>query len=69
MIQNCLSGLGLPIQIPSGIAPHAIMQAMGFDKKSVDGTLRFTLPVRVGRVKVGVQVKDWEHIVSEWSSH
>jgi 3-dehydroquinate synthetase len=48
-IEDCLSGLGLPVKIPVGISPDAILKAMTFDKKSSEGTLRFTLPIRPGR--------------------
>lgn len=62
-IEACLSGLGLPIKIPAGLSQEAIVRAMSFDKKRLDGTVRFSLPIRPGRVKVSVQVENWANII------
>ncbi|HJW91643.1 MAG TPA: 3-dehydroquinate synthase [Anaerolineales bacterium] len=57
-ITQALSGLGLPTRIPAGIDPAALEIAMRLDKKRVRGAVRLTLPVRVGKVRVGVEVPD-----------
>ncbi len=51
-----LDGLGLPTRIPAELDRAAILQAMRLDKKRSDGKIRFSLPVRVGEVKVGVAI-------------
>lgn len=62
-IANCLSGLGLPTEIPAGLSPQAILQAALVDKKRQAGEMRFALPVRPGLVKVGVTIPDWDQIL------
>ncbi len=63
-ISTCLAGLGLPTCIPAGITSHSIIQAIRMDKKRLEGGPRFSLPVRVGKVKLGVCVPDWEKWLS-----
>lgn len=53
-----LEGLGLSTEIPKGVDPDGLLQAMAVDKKRAAGALRFTLPVRVGEVQVGVEVDE-----------
>ena len=55
-----LSELGLPVWIPDEIPHQAIIRAMHVDKKRTNGTVCFTLPIRIGEVKVGVEVGDLE---------
>jgi len=50
-----LSGAGLPVAAPS-LTAEAVIAAMTHDKKSVDGMLRFALPVRIGEVRHGIAV-------------
>jgi 3-dehydroquinate synthetase len=57
-IATVLRGVGLPTEIPPGLDRQAVLTAMGVDKKRTNGKLRFALPVRVGEVKVGVEVGD-----------
>ena len=57
-IGGALRNLQLPVAIPDGISLEAIIQAMGADKKKFAGTVRFTLPVAVGQVRTGVEVRD-----------
>ncbi len=66
-IASCLSGLGLPTQVPAGISRRSIIEAVGVDKKRSAGEVRFSLPVRIGRVQVGVAVPGWEEWLEEWS--
>jgi 3-dehydroquinate synthase len=55
-IEAALAGLGLPVNIPAGMARADILAAMRVDKKRRAGSLRFALPVRVGEVRPGVEV-------------
>jgi len=40
----------LPVRIPPGFAPEALVEAMRTDKKVIRGRLHFILPVRIGEV-------------------
>ena len=40
----------LPVRIPPGFAPEALVEAMRTDKKVIRGRLHFILPVRIGDV-------------------
>lgn len=62
-IAGCLAGLGLPTEIPADLSPKAIVQAAMVDKKRQAGDLRFALPLRLGRVRVGVTVPEWDQIL------
>ena len=64
-IADCLSGLGLPTEIPDALSPEAIIRAAMVDKKRHKGSLRFTLPIRPGLVRVGVPVPNWEQLFIE----
>jgi 3-dehydroquinate synthetase len=55
-IERVLKGLGLPVDIPGGINRQAVLSAIQVDKKRLDGSVRFVLPVRLGEVRVGVNV-------------
>jgi 3-dehydroquinate synthetase len=55
-IERVLRGLGLPVEIPTGLDRQAILSAMQVDKKRMDGSVRFALPVRRGEVRVSVNV-------------
>lgn len=55
-----LSGLGLPVEIPENL-PHAeLIRTMKMDKKKAAGVVRFALPVKIGKVKVGVEIEKLE---------
>lgn len=58
VIAGVLEHLGLPTRVPSGLDRQTIQNAMRVDKKKTRGSLRFALPLRVGEVKVGVDVAD-----------
>ncbi len=64
-IEQTLTKLELPISIPTGLDREKIIEATRFDKKRAGGKVQFTLPVRIGEVKFGVEVKDWESIVRD----
>ncbi|MCF6277651.1 MAG: 3-dehydroquinate synthase [Anaerolineales bacterium] len=55
-----LSGLGLPIEIPSDLPREALIRAMKMDKKKSAGMIRFSLPESIGCVRVGVTVENLE---------
>ena len=55
-IERVLKGLGLPVEIPTGLDRQAVLSAMQMDKKRLDGSVRFALPVRLGEVRVGINV-------------
>jgi 3-dehydroquinate synthetase len=56
-IADVLTRLGLPVGIPAGLDVDEILQTMTHDKKRSDGKLRFSLPVRIGEVRVGISVE------------
>jgi shikimate kinase/3-dehydroquinate synthase len=57
-IAAVLAGLGLPVEVPSGLSHHALVRAMGVDKKKSAGAVRFTLPLAIGKVQAGVTFED-----------
>ncbi len=63
-IAACLAGLGLPIELPARLSSQAIIRAALVDKKCIQGSLRFVLPTRPGKVRIGVSIMDWQHILS-----
>ena len=62
-IADKLAPLGLPVKTPIDLDRADIIQAMKRDKKSSNKQLNFSLPLRIGRVKVGVSVEDWESYI------
>jgi 3-dehydroquinate synthetase len=56
-ISHVLASLGLPAEIPSGLPRAEIIRAMGVDKKRHAASIRFALPVDVGKVEL-VDVTD-----------
>lgn len=62
-IAAALTSLGLPAVVPTGLQPERIVQAARLDKKRAGGSPRFALPVRIGEVRPGVKVDDWQSIV------
>lgn len=59
-IRGTLAALGLPVDIPADLDWDVIMGAMKMDKKRVDGKIRFALPVRIGCVQPGIEIKDMD---------
>jgi 3-dehydroquinate synthase len=57
-IGNLLNSVGLPIEIPRALERQALISAIGVDKKRQDGKVRFSLPVRIGEVKYGVEIEE-----------
>ena len=63
-IAALLADLGLPTAIPDNLERIAIQAAIRVDKKKKQGSVRFALPTRIGRVQIGVDVPD-DVLVSE----
>jgi len=63
-LEKTLTVLGLPVAIPKGFAHDELIRAMKVDKKKAAGVVRFALPVKIGEVNVGVEVKDLEWALS-----
>lgn len=57
-----LTKLGLPVQIPNDIPRKEILRAMRVDKKKHAASIRFALPVEVGKVEL-VDVADLESVL------
>jgi len=60
-----IHGLDLPTEIPPGLNQELIVRAMQVDKKRAGGSVRFALPVRVGEVRVGIEIGDLALEMSE----
>ena len=55
-LAQTLTGLGLPVDWPDPISRKDVLHAMIVDKKRSGGKVRFSLPVRIGEVKVGCEI-------------
>ncbi len=64
-IAATIHGLGLPTEIPAGLDRESIERAMQVDKKRAGGSVRFALPIRVGEVRVGIEIGDLRLEMSE----
>lgn len=63
LIAVTLAELGLPVRTPEDISLERVLQAMRLDKKRAAGKVRFALPVRIGEVRVGVAVENWQELI------
>ncbi|MBN8657838.1 MAG: 3-dehydroquinate synthase [Anaerolineae bacterium] len=63
-IESTLEALGLPIQIPVDMPREKIIQAMRVDKKKNAKSIRFALPVEIGKVEL-VNVDDLETVLDD----
>ncbi len=61
-VAESLSALGLPVHIPKEMSREEIIRAMRVDKKKNAGSIRFALPVEIGRVEL-VDVMDLESVL------
>ena len=61
-IESTLEKLGLPIHIPADMPREKIIQAMRVDKKKNAKSIRFALPVEIGKVEL-VNVDDLESVL------
>jgi len=59
-LTRTLAGLGLPVEIPENLPHDEIIRAMQVDKKKAGGVIRFALPIKIGEVKVGVELEKLE---------
>ena len=62
MIEEVLSRLGLPAEIPDELPREEIIRAMRVDKKRTARVIRFALPVEIGKVEL-VDVSDLEDVL------
>jgi 3-dehydroquinate synthase len=59
-LEKALTALGLPIEIPKDLERKKLISAMKVDKKKKAGVVRFALPVKIGEVRVEVEIEDLE---------
>jgi 3-dehydroquinate synthase len=64
-LAETLKGLGLPVEIPKNLPRTDIISAMKRDKKKSAGLVRFALPVKIGEVKVGIEVDNLFSVLEE----
>lgn len=50
--ERLLGKFGLPVRIPAGIDPDAVLKAMSHDKKFSEGKMVFVVPKAIGRVEI-----------------
>lgn len=62
-ISATLTRLGLPTRTPPEISRGAVIEAMLLDKKRSRGQIHFALPEKIGKVRVGVVVDQWENLI------
>jgi 3-dehydroquinate synthase len=63
-VQDSLSALNLPIAIPKEMPREEIIRAMRVDKKKNAKSIRFALPVEIGKVEL-VDVSDLEEVLDD----
>jgi 3-dehydroquinate synthase len=61
-IESTLSNLGLPTRIPEELSREEIIRAMRVDKKKNAKSIRFALPMEIGRVEL-VDVTNLEEVL------
>jgi shikimate kinase / 3-dehydroquinate synthase len=61
-IESTLSALGLPIQIPAEMSREEIIRVMRVDKKKNAKSIRFALPIEIGKVEL-IDVSDLEDVL------
>ena len=62
-IESTLSKLGLPTRIPAELPREEIIRAMRVDKKKNAKSIRFALPVEIGKVEL-VDATDLESVLA-----
>jgi len=62
---DTLAGLGLPVAIPKNLPHTELIHAMKKDKKQFAGIVHFALPVKIGEVKVGIEVDNINSVLEE----
>jgi 3-dehydroquinate synthase len=63
-IESTLSNLGLPTNIPDEMSRGEIIRAMNMDKKKTAKSIRFALPVEIGKVEL-VEVENLNDVLEE----
>ena len=64
-LAETLSGLGLPVEIPKDLSSADLIHAMSMDKKKSEGIVRFSLPVKIGEVRVGIEINNLISVLKE----
>jgi shikimate kinase/3-dehydroquinate synthase len=59
-LERVFVALGLPVEIPKDMNQDKLISAMKVDKKKKSGVVRFALPVKIGEVRVGVEIEKLE---------
>ena len=62
-IAKTLSALGLPTETPKNLDKQAILEAMLLDKKRSKKQVHFALPEKIGSVKTGVVIENWQQLI------
>jgi 3-dehydroquinate synthase len=62
-VTEAVRAFNLPLELPAGVSPTALYQAMAGDKKSRAGVVRFALLERLGAVARSGQA--WTHTVAD----
>ena len=62
---EALSRLGLPVEIPRDLPHNELVRAMKMDKKKTNRSVLFSLPVKIGEVKVGIEINDLQFVLEE----
>jgi 3-dehydroquinate synthetase len=63
-IKRVLNQLGLPNKIPASFLAEDVIAAMRSDKKKSEGSIRFSLPIKIGEVKSGFIIEDTQLLSS-----
>jgi 3-dehydroquinate synthase len=56
-VEEIVKLYGLPHRLPIEVSVEKLMEAMGRDKKSISGEVRFVLPTKIGSVEFGKPVE------------
>ncbi len=62
-IAAAIERLSLPVEIPPDISIEQVAKAMHHDKKRAGGLLRFALPLRIGEVRTGIVLDQWQEML------
>lgn len=57
-IEDLISAFNLPVRLADPVDPDAMIEAMGMDKKTLDGRIRFILIDALGQADI---VSQYEH--------
>jgi len=55
--------IGLPVEIPGDLPLEEILEAMKVDKKRQGAKVKFSLPVKIGEVRPGVEISELEKML------